>query len=109
MVVTEKARIEELRPACISAGILVAERCEIAYAVPHLLAMSSRLRFLRQRASSLRRKLDDTRLVSRAKLLLMSRLQMSEEEAHRYIEKTAMDSGMKTREVALGIIRAYEE
>ena len=65
--------------------------------------------WLRKHTSSLRRKLDDTRFVSRAKLLLMTRLQMSEEEAHHYIEQTAMDSGRKSREVAESIIRAYEE
>ena len=34
---------------------------------------------------------------------------MSEGDAHRYIEKTAMDSCLPRRDVAEGIIRTYEE
>ncbi|HCG61364.1 MAG TPA: antitermination regulator, partial [Collinsella sp.] len=51
----------------------------------------------------------DTKLVNRAKLLLVTRLQMTEAEAHRYIEKTAMDNGESRRDVALRLIRTYEE
>ena len=78
-------------------------------ALPQFLAMCMRLRTPRQYTSSLQRKLDDARLVSRAKLLWMSRLNMSETEAHRYIEKAAMDGCRKRREVAERIICTYEE
>ena len=98
-----------LASACVSEGILLDTPKRLAEALGELLALSVRLRRLRKHTSSLRRKLDDTRFVSRAKLLLMTRLQMSEEEAHHYIEQTAMDSGRKSREVAESIIRAYEE
>ena len=98
-----------LASACVSEGILLDCPKRLAEALGALLALSVRLRRLRKHTSSLRRKLDDTRFVSRAKLLLMTRLQMSEEEAHHYIEQTAMDSGRKSREVAESIIRAYEE
>ena len=77
--------------------------------LPSFLACCARLRSLCTETASLKRKLDDTRIVTRAKLLLMSRLKMSEAEAHRYIEKTAMDTGSKRREVAESIIRTYEE
>ena len=77
--------------------------------LPCFLACCARLRALCTETVSLKRKLDDTRIVTRAKLLLMSRLKMSEAEAHRYIEKTAMDTGAKRREVAESIIRTYEE
>ena len=104
---------EELRKdmaaACISAGVLIAPPSDLEIALPQLLALCSRLRSLRAQTNTLRRKLDDTRLVSRAKLLLMSRFKMSENEAHRYIERTAMDSGEKLREVAESIIRTYED
>ena len=100
---------ELLSPACVSEGLLLASSRELEQALRDLMALCARLRLLRQRTNSLRKKLDDTRLVSRAKLLLMTRLQMSEEEAHHYIEQTAMDAGRKSREVAESIIRAYEE
>lgn len=101
--------LKSMEAACIAAGVLMAQPDDLETALPQLLALCTRLRSLRERTNTLRRKLDDTRLVSRAKLLLMSRFKMSESEAHRYIEKTAMDTGAKRREVAESIIRTYEE
>ena len=54
-------------------------------------------------------KMEEIRLVNRAKWLLIECLSMTEADAHRYIEKTAMDTGSKRREVAESIIRTYEE
>ena len=98
-----------LAPACCAAGVLIAPQAALEMALPQLLALGARLRDLRARTITLRRQLDDTRLVSRAKLLLMSRFKMSEGEAHRYIEKAAMDAGEKRRDIAERIIRTYEE
>lgn len=109
MITSTGDRLRDLRPVCAAAGILLADSGQLEAALPQLLAMCTRLRTLRQYTSSLQRKLDDTRLVNRAKLLLMSRLNMSEAEAHRYIEKSAMDGCRKRREVAESIIRTYEE
>ncbi len=94
---------------CIRAGVLTAHPDELAAVLPALLASAERLRTLRDKTSSLQQRLDDSRIVARAKLLLISRLGMSEGDAHRYIEKTAMDSCLPRRDVAEGIIRTYEE
>lgn len=109
LVLAGDEALQNIRPACIADGILCAAPEGISQALPQLLAVCTRMRILRLQNHSLRRKLDDTRLVSRAKLLLMTRLKMSETEAHRYIEKTAMDSGAKLRDIAESIIRTYEE
>lgn len=94
---------------CIRAGVMTAHPDELAAVLPSLLATAERLRTLRDKTSSLQQRLDDSRIVARAKLLLISRLGMSEGDAHRYIEKTAMDSCLPRRGVAEGIIRTYEE
>lgn len=94
---------------CIRAGVMTAHPDELAAVLPSLLATAERLRTLRDKTSSLQQRLDDSRIVARAKLLLISRLGMSEGDAHRYIEKTAMDSCLSRRGVAEGIIRTYEE
>ena len=94
---------------CIRAGVMTAHPDELAVVLPSLLATAERLRTLRDKTSSLQQRLDDSRIVARAKLLLISRLGMSEGDAHRYIEKTAMDSCLPRRDVAEGIIRTYEE
>lgn len=105
----KKNEVEDCLASCVSNGFLCMERDKIDMAIPQLLAMSNRLYFLQKRENSLQRKLGDTKLVNRAKLLLVTHLQMSETEAHRYIEKTAMDNGDSLRDVALRLIRTYEE
>jgi len=47
---------------------------------------------------------EDTRLILKAKRMLMERNNMSEEEAHRYLQKTSMDSGTNLVETAQMII-----
>ena len=56
----------------------------------------------------LRRQIQEASLLNRAKLLLMQVLKLSEPQAHRYIEKQAMDLRITKREVAEGIISTYE-
>ena len=46
---------------------------------------------------------EETRLIQEAKCLLMERNHMTEEEAHRYIQKSSMDSGqLRIKEVRKG-------
>ena len=66
-----------------------------------------RLRKLESRASTVEEKMEEIRLVNRAKWLLIERLQMTEADAHRHIEKQAMDRCVSRKEIALGIIRTY--
>ena len=81
---------------------------QIVYQTLHLLAASRRkIRALEEKTSSLQNKMEEIRLVNRAKLLLVECLKMSESEAHRYIEKTAMDRCVRRREIAENIIRTY--
>lgn len=66
-----------------------------------------RLRVLEKKASTVEEKMEEIRLVNRAKWLLIEQLKMSEPEAHRYIEKQAMDRCTTRREIAMGIIKTY--
>ncbi|MCL2081731.1 MAG: ANTAR domain-containing protein [Oscillospiraceae bacterium] len=56
----------------------------------------------------LKQKIEDIRVVDRAKWLLISRMNMSEQDAHRLIEKQAMDMRSTKRAVAEGILKTYE-
>ena len=73
-----------------------------------LAATQQRIRALEAKATTLESKMEEIRLVNRAKLLLMERMKMSEPEAHRYIEKKAMDTCVKRRKIAENIIKTYE-
>ena len=52
--------------------------------------------------------MEDVRLVNRAKWLLIGELNMTEKEAHRYIEKQAMDRCVTKRAVAEQILSTYK-
>lgn len=54
------------------------------------------------------KKIEDIKIIDRAKCLLISYLSMSEKEAHRYIEKQAMDMRQSRRIVAESVIKTYE-
>jgi len=49
----------------------------------------------------------EIRLVNKAKWFLISELSMSEPEAHRYIEKQAMDRCIPKRSIAEEIVKTY--
>ncbi len=53
------------------------------------------------------KKYEELRLVSRAKCVLIEKKEMTEQEAHRYIEKQAMDRRESKSIVASGIIKKY--
>jgi len=61
----------------------------------------------RLRRPAPRRKEEDQRLIRRAKEILMDVNRMSEEEAHRFLRKRAMDGGIKLAEAAARIIDSY--
>ena len=71
-------------------------------------ASNHRLQFLRQENNRMQEKLAQVRLVSRAKCCLIQHEQMTEMEAHRYIEKTAMDTRRDRTEVAQDILDSYD-
>lgn len=74
-----------------------------------LSAMRDKLAVLENENKKLKQKLDEVKLVQRAKRMLMECLKMSESQAHRYIEKQAMDMRVTKYEVANSIIKTYTD
>ena len=70
--------------------------------------LDGRLRGLRQENARLQEKIAQVRLVSRAKCCLIEREGMTEADAHRLIEKRAMDTRMSRGEVAQEILEDEE-
>lgn len=71
-------------------------------------ASRRRLAALEEENLRLQGKLDEIRLVARAKKTLMQVLGLSEAQAHRAIEKQAMDLRLTRRAVAEHILHTYE-
>lgn len=82
-------------------------RQNVATALSWLASARERLRKLEKKTLSIEEKMEEIRLVNRAKWILISELKMAEPDAHRYIEKLAMDRCVAKKEIAEEIIRIY--
>jgi len=71
-------------------------------------AMKDRLDDLRSENQTLRNMVNEMKLVNRAKSVLMEYLKISEKEAHRQIQKRAMDQRITLTDVAADILKTYE-
>ena len=67
-----------------------------------------RLRRMEQKTASIEEKMEEIRIINRAKLLLMEQLKMTEKEAHRFIEKQAMDRCVTRITIAQSILSTYK-
>lgn len=76
-------------------------------AVKLMEAVHKRLSGAQPQAERMQKKLQDIRVVDKAKCLLIQYEGMTEEEAHRRIEKQAMDLRLTKRQVAEDILRTY--
>ena len=104
--------MEEVAAQGTEYGVLV-----IAKPTPALLAaqslhmacaMRERLLRLLEKQRSVEEQISEMRLVNRAKWLLIENRGMTEEAAHRTVEKQAMDERISKREAAQRIIRMFE-
>ena len=74
------------------------------------LALACRMRIaqFQKEKVKLERRIEDIGVVSRAKCILIEVLGMTEAQAHRYIERQAMDLRMTRRQVAEKLLETYE-
>ena len=77
-------------------------------AVKLLTAMRAKMLRMEKKNQALQEKMQDIRTINRAKWLLITNLQMTEDEARYRIEKKAMNSRLSRREAAEEIIRTYD-
>lgn len=94
-------------------GVLVlpndAPEALIVQTIRLLAAVRNQLEQMQHKTEKLEAKVADIRIINRAKLLLVQHLQMTETEAHKYIEKQAMNTSKPRRTIAENIIRTYED
>ena len=82
-------------------------RMLVSQALSLMICARERLRNAEKKAVKAESKLDEIRIVNKAKWMLIDHEGFSEAEAHRYIEKSAMDAGITKRLVAQLIIDSY--
>ena len=83
-------------------------RQQAAFALRIIRAGRRRVQKLTEQNRRLSKRLEDSRVLTQAKCALALRYGMTEEEAHRFLEKRAMDGRVSAREAALEIIRRCE-
>ena len=95
----------------ISQGVMTlskpasAQMC--AQALSWMVSMRERLRKLEKKSASLEDKMQEIRIINRAKWVLIDSQNMSEQDAHRFIEKQAMDNCTTRVDIAKNIIKSY--
>ncbi len=73
-----------------------------------LLSVHRRLQTAPAKEQKLQQKLQDIRLIDRAKCMLIQYSRMTEPEAHRYIEKLAMDRRVTRKDIATEILQGFD-
>ncbi len=77
-------------------------------AVRLLNATKIRMSGVKKENIKLQKKIEDIRIINRAKYILIEYLSMTEPQAHRYLERQAMDLRLTKIEVAKHILSTYE-
>lgn len=101
----------ELHERVFSHGVFTlckpTSRSMVTTALDWMASVRERLRAQEEKNRSVEDRMEEIRTVNRAKLLLISESKMTEPEAHRYIEKKAMDTCATKLDAAKEIIRLY--
>lgn len=113
LLLAEPAHAEAAAALLEQSGVLVlpndAPELLIVQTIRLLTAVRIQLEQMQHKTEKLEAKVADIRIINRAKLLLVQHLQMTEAEAHKYIEKQAMNTSKPRRTIAENIIRTYED
>lgn len=83
-------------------------RATMQQALLWMASARERLRKMEQKTASIEERMAEIRIINRAKCLLISEMNMSEPQAHHYIEKYAMDRCIPKKEAAETIISRYD-
>lgn len=90
-------------------GVLTMSRpcppAQVLHCMRLLAATRARMKVLEEKTESLEKKMEEIRIINQAKGLLMDRYSMTEDEAHKHLTKTAMDSGSKKVDIAKKILQ----
>lgn len=112
VIIVPQKSADEVNDLLTPHGVLVIAKPINKHLFHHFLQFTdcfrTRMLCMEQENVKLRHMVEDMKLINRAKLLLISCLNMSEHQAHRYLEKQAMDLRVSKAHVARQVIRTYE-
>lgn len=112
VIIVPQKNADEISDLLTEHGVLVIAKPINRHLFHHYLQFADcfRTRMLRieRENEKLLHMVEDLKIIDRAKLLLVTCLNMSEEQAHRYLEKQAMDLRTDKLSVAKQVIQTYE-
>ena len=104
---------EETNARALPAGVVVVSKPTnsqlLTQVIRSLCAMRERLRAVRERQSTVEEKMEEIRLLNRAKWRLIEGDGLTEQEAHQRILRIAMERRISKRDAAEEIIQTYSE
>lgn len=112
LLVTPQEVYEDVSDRVIDHGVFVTTKPlqpgRIDKAIRYLVAVQNRIRKYEKKTLSVEEKMEEIRIVSQAKILLVEKKHMTEDDAHRFIGKQAMDHGVSRRIIAEKIIDEFD-
>ena len=103
---------DEICAKVTDAGVLTLPKPTSEAVMRHMLrtlcAVRERLKRIQERQVTVDQKIEEIRIVDKAKWALISARQMTEEEAHQYIQRQSMDRRVSKRTAAEEILRILQ-
>ena len=113
LLVAPADALEDMQERTTDYGILVLTKPlpigQLSKAIRFLFAIQNRIHTLEKKIGILEERIEDGKIVNKAKFLLMEKKRMAEDEAHRFIGKQAMDQGISRRKAAEKIMEDLEQ
>lgn len=112
IVITKADNAEEVQNKIASAGAFVLSRpvnkAMLSQSVRFAMLARDEMVKLKTANEELQQRINDIKLIDRAKCVLIQYLRISEAQAHRHIQKQAMDQRVTQMAVARDILKTYE-
>lgn len=112
VIIVPQKNADEVNEMLTPYGVLVIAKPINRHLFHHFLQFTDcfRRRMLNMEAENkqLKTMVEDLKIIDRAKLLLVTCLNMTEQQAHHYLEKQAMDLRVSRLEVAKQVIHTYQ-
>ena len=113
LYLVRREQLEDIRPQAQTFGLVVLGKPlsspALSQSIFDICCMRERLRGRSKKQQSVEETIEELRVIDRAKWLLIEYLRMTEEDAHRYIGRLAMQQQCSRRQVAENIIRTYAQ
>ena len=108
LLVVSKESYDDITDRVTDYGVLVLAKPfhwrQIDKAIRFLTAIQNKRHQLEYKMRDLQDKMEDLRTVAKAKCMLIEKKHMTEDQAHRFIGKTAMDHGISRKRAAIRIM-----